>query len=406
MEQLLKMFKKFFVKSIVVALLLSLSFGVSLSVFATEIGVTQVESTTGNNGTQPTSATEIPVPSSSGSGVDSGTGQQGNQAYDSSTGNTNPNNKSGNQSQNILSAGTNAVSCAAGGVVSGLLSNFISSTINPDHYTKLNNVNTSDDRHSGNSQGIIPSADSIAYCVINAMIQYIADATIQWINSGFDGNPAFVKDPKQFFTDLGDQAAAGFIRDVVGGATGINVCQPFRVDIATGLGAGSGNSVGNDFGSRSQCTLGDIASNAQNFQVYTSGNSPQSGNFDTFYNMSQNDQNNPYGVYFMAQQELSRRVALQQNTAHVDMTSGNGFLSIKKCSDDTTETDSSGVTHTVKGACGYTTPGHMIENAANSKLQAGDQRLVLADKFDQVVSTLINQLIKTALSELLKSTSK
>ncbi|MFK5283207.1 hypothetical protein ACI3PL_26910, partial [Lacticaseibacillus paracasei] len=36
------------------------------------------------------------------------------------------------------------------------------------------------------------SWDSIAWCVINAMIEYIANATIAWANSGFNGNPAFL----------------------------------------------------------------------------------------------------------------------------------------------------------------------------------------------------------------------
>jgi len=376
MEQLLKISKKFFAVSLLSVVLFFLSFGFTLSVFAQTLTGTE------NYG-------------------------QGTQAYGYTSGAQPSGNVSGKAiTSGVTSGVTGCVSSVVSGLVSKVVGNLIGSATNMDKYRWVSTTNFQVDTQSGGSVGWPPSFDSIAYCIINAMIEYLADATIDWINSGFDGNPAFVKDPKTFFSDLGDQAAAGLIQDVIGGATGIDVCQPFRVDISTGLGAGSGSGYAGDFGSRSKCTLGDIAASAQDFQVYTSGNSSQSGNFDTFYNMSQNDQNNPYGMYFMAQEELSRRVALQQNTAHVDMSLGNGFLSVKKCSEDSSYTGSDGTTHKVAGVCGYTTPGHMIEDAANTKLKAGDNRLVLADKFDQVVSTLINQLIKTALSSLLDNTGK
>jgi len=375
MEQLSIIFKKVFSISLVVVILFTLSFGFSLSVFAQTLTGTE------NYG-------------------------EGTQAYGYTTGVQPSKNVSGKAVTSGVAAGVgNCAASVISGYISKYVGNLIGSNTNVDKYRWVSTTDYRVDTASGGSVGWPPSYDSIAYCVINAMIEYLANATIDWINSGFDGNPAFVKDPKQFFSDLGDQAAAGFIREVVGGTTGIDVCQPFRVDIATGLGAGSGSGYAGDFGSRAQCTLGDIGASVQDFQVYTSGGSPYSGNFDTFYNMTQNEQNNPYGAYFLAQQELARRIALEQNTAHVDMSLGNGFLSVKKCSEDETYTDDKGVKHTVKGACGYTTPGHMIEDAANTKLKAGDNRLVLADKFDQVVSTLINQLIKTALSQLLDNGS-
>ncbi|MFA6297170.1 MAG: hypothetical protein WC629_01270, partial [Candidatus Paceibacterota bacterium] len=200
MEQLLKKCKRFFAVSIVTIVLFTFSFGFTLSVFA------QVLTGTENYG-------------------------QDTQAYGYTTGVQPSGNVSGKAiTSGITSGVTGCVSSVVSGLVSTAVGSLIGSATNMDKYRWVSETNFQVDTQSGGSVGWPPSFDSIAYCIINAMIEYLANATIDWINSGFDGNPAFVKDPQTFFSDLGDQAAAGLIRDVVGGATGIDVCQPFRVD--------------------------------------------------------------------------------------------------------------------------------------------------------------------------------
>ena len=374
-------------------LVISLTFGVTAGVFADVVS--------GN-----TNATQT---------IQVGTDAQGKPINYTAQVNGQTNSYAGGVTQSQAGGGSAVTSSVASGVagcassvISGyatkLVGSLLSST-NTDKYKWVSVTSYGVDTQSGGSNG--PSSfDSVAYCIINAMIQYMTDATIQWINSGFDGNPAFVQNPQEFFSSLADQTTAGFIQDVVGGATGLNICQPFRINIATGLGAGSGYGYGNDYGGRAQCTLGDITNSIQDFNVYTSGGgSPgganYSGSLNNWLALNQ-DQNNPIGSYFLAQQELQRRVALQQNTATLDLTQGNGFLSFKKC--DTTPDDPGGNNGTVikgKTNCKTTTPGHVIEDQLNNTLHAGTDRLVLADKFDQVVTTLVNTLIKTALDKVL-----
>ncbi len=50
----------------------------------------------------------------------------------------------------------------------------------------------------------------MAFCIGNALIQAIGNSTINWIKSGFNGNPAFVNNPQQFFTNIADQQTLGF----------------------------------------------------------------------------------------------------------------------------------------------------------------------------------------------------
>lgn len=298
--------------------------------------------------------------------------------------------------------------CAAsivGSAVSSLVGNLLGGISSSDTYTRLNVTGTDQVAHSGNSIGFPPSLDSIGYCIINAVIAYITQATIDWINSGFDGNPAFVDNPEKFFGDLANVEAAGFLQQVVGQTTGLNICQPFRLNIVTGLAAGTGNA----YARQSSCTLDTIAQAAGasgvtfDYNEYTSGNSRNAGNLDAWWKITQNDQNNVIGANFQARKEFDRRLSVKQNTAQLDLTAGRGFLSYKKCEPDTSVPGGpDGKPVVKKGKCEIKTPGSVIEQQLNNRLSSGNNRLVLADKFDQVITALVNQLIKVALNKVLE----
>lgn len=298
--------------------------------------------------------------------------------------------------------------CAAtivGNAIGGIISVLAAKYASTDLYTRVPQTSANNVKEAGDSNGYYPSLDSIGYCIVNAVIEYITQATIDWINSGFDGNPAFVDNPEQFFKDIGDIEAASFLQQVVQGATGIDICEPFRMQIVTGL-AGSHSS---SFANRSKCSLDDISSALGSsgvdfdYEDYTSGNSSYGGSLNAHYGVSQNDQNNFIGSFFMNQKELQKRVSMKGNTAQVDLTMGKGFLSVKSCTQDGTTAGPDGKPMPYKGTCRVTTPGGLIEDQANRALGAGRERLTFADEFDEMISALVNQLIKTALSEVLSS---
>lgn len=287
--------------------------------------------------------------------------------------------------------------CLGGKAISGFIKNQIGGLVNSDQYTKVGVQTVSDPAKRGSSDGTVPSFDSIAYCLLNEVLAKVTNDTIAWINNGFNGNPAFVDDPQQFFTDLANNEAAQFIQQVAYGTTGVNICQPFRVQIATGL----NNAYNNGYAQQSSCTLGSIGQNIQNFQAYTSG-APGggAGSLQSLWNVGVQGQNQ-YNGYLLAQQELSRRISLQQNTATVDLSNGSGFLSYKECTPAPDKKDAQGNPVKQPPTCKIVTPGKVIEQQLNNRLSSGNNRLVLADKFDQVVDALVQQLIKTALNQVL-----
>jgi len=53
--------------------------------------------------------------------------------------------------------------------------------------------------------------DPLAWAEAKGMLQSMTDSTVNWINSGFQGSPAFVQNPEQFFQKIGDNVAGNFI---------------------------------------------------------------------------------------------------------------------------------------------------------------------------------------------------
>lgn len=250
------------------------------------------------------------------------------------------------------------------------------------------------------------SWDAIAYCVVNAMIEYIANATIAWANSGFNGNPAFLENPERFFRDLADYQAGKIIKDIAYGASGgaVNVCQPFKVNIAINLAQsypGYGDDALNSSYRGMSCRLSDITQKKifQGINVSVGegkGNVQQALSWTDWNELTQNDANNPYGAYILANQALYASVAAKNNELRFEISANNGWLNFKKCPDG--EKDLS--------KCNTVTPGTLIQSSLEKTLNLSKDRLVLATKFDQMITAIVNNLIKVALDKVLEGEKK
>lgn len=234
-------------------------------------------------------------------------------------------------------------------------------------------------------EGIFAGAswNSVAYCIVNAMIEYIADATIEWANRGFNGNPAFIDNPELFFESLADQEAGAFIEGLAKNTLGVNVCEPFRVQVALNL----RNQYSRRGQFQGQCSLDQVVNNIDSF---IDGNFEEGG-WRGWFEMTQYDQNNPRGLELIANQYMNSRIIQKQNSLQLQLGWNKGFLSYQKCSDPKDPK-----------SCRVTTPGSLIESQLSKTLNIGKERLVLAEKFDQVVEAVVSNLIKVALSELLQ----
>ena len=235
--------------------------------------------------------------------------------------------------------------------------------------------------------------DSILITIAKKTISRIVDSTVTWINSGFDGNPAYVTDPGQYFTDVADGVAGEFIK---GSELGF-LCSPFQANIKVSL--LKQYSPEQPF----QCTLDQVVGNIENFYDDFS-----QGGWDAWFSMTQDSSNNPYGAYLQAKIELDSRITDALHIKQDQLNWGRGLLSYEKCEGITIPANNS---DSGKEEClDYTTakpikkkivtPGATIENQLSNVLGTGIRQLELADEFDEIVGALIGQLLdKTVFSK-------
>lgn len=228
--------------------------------------------------------------------------------------------------QGVISAG---VGCAASNLIqrklSGKLSGLIDSEVSSE-VTGLGSVSTSNSKTDENTKALADKENclkKIARAASQVVLKEITRQTVNWINTGFNGQPLFVRNPASFFKSLAD-------REV--------------------------QSLANTFKNRNSYPYGEafirgyvrtvqntLERNAQYNFTHTGGYTRQQ--FATNFNnggweawkVASLPQNNPIGFSLMASDELAQRLAGTKQSAAQDvrdeLQQGLGFLSPKICVD-------------------------------------------------------------------------
>jgi hypothetical protein len=234
------------------------------------------------------------------------------------------------------------------------------------------------------------------------MIESLAYSITDWINNDFelpDGSrgSSFLSNPEQFFTNLADRTAGEFIGSF--DIAGINLCSPFSLNIRLDL----LKQYRRDYRQRATCTLSQVV---QNMDGFVNQGDFRQGGWAGWMSLTQSPSNNYYGSYILASDELGARIVSARNRVTLDLSNGKGFLSFRKCAEwQTTDVAAKEgnniVARPTKKTCakwGPTrTPGSLIEEQANRSLGNTENRLVFANSFDQVVTALVNTLMKKVL---------
>lgn len=301
----------------------------------------------------------------------------------------------------------------SGGIVCGLRSAYTSGAISAGTATALG-LNTTGiirvpvyDPSSAITAGSAVTQASLqtgdegtgfAACILNvlakAALQQITASVVNWINSGFKGNPSFITNYQQFFTNVADLAAGQFIQ-----GTGLAfLCSPFKLQIKIAVAQSYANR-----NNAQSCTLSKVINNVNGFM---NGNFSQGG-WPGLLSVTTMPTNNPYGAYAYAQIGLvsAQNSALSNATRNISPT---GFLNMQQqsCSGVTTyntlptaglNSQAAQLSCPSNCSCKTTTPGSVIEGTLLKSLGSGVDRLGLASSLDQIISALTTQLITKAL---------
>lgn len=220
------------------------------------------------------------------------------------------------------------------------------------------------------------SLNSIAYCLANKAIEGILHGTIDWVNRGFDGNPAFVDNPEKFFGDIADYELGGLLDELSGGLLCSNIDASIRVNLIKDY---NSQKYGGAYNNRRRCTLSDIT---ENVEAFANGDFSQGG-WDSWLEYTTNPYNNYYGATISVNQDLDERISRSQSVAALELDWNNGYQSIRD-----------------RQTGEITTPGNMIQSQVEKRLNAPIDRLTFADEFNELQNSLINQFVKMSIGEV------
>ena len=274
--------------------------------------------------------------------------------------------------------------------------------------------------------------DRIATMITKQILHRMTAEVVNWINSGFEGSPAFLTNPEGFFLDVADQVTGAFL--ATNGPLS-SLCSPFTIDIRLALALYQVALADQ----RYVCTLNRIIEaqsggptvtiNGQTIVApkktisgFTGGDFSQGG-WSAFMAMSTEPQNNPIGAFLTAKSDLNARVALRQNKISADLQIGQGFMSWEKCVDiqNGTNLDLNNEADIEKSRglpsnpgvkqvqnpngtftyrqCETQTPGSVIAETLKTNLNVPVVELELADDINAVVNALVTQMVTKMLSE-------
>ncbi len=248
----------------------------------------------------------------------------------------------------------------------------------------INTVNAQVDTFSAQMTGLLQikefALDGLLFWFAKMILQSMTQSLLTWINSGFQGSPAFIQDLEAFALDLADQTFGEFISQ----SNLAGLCEPFSLDVQIAVTNSFREQQSNAREYEAQCRLSDITNNIEGF---LNGDFIGGGGWPAWLEMTQRpSENTALGQKFALEARLNAKIAGVEVNERQLLDFGNGFLSVKRCEDPDNPTN-----------CTIETPGQVISEALTFQLSVGPRTLIEADEIDELISALFQQLLNQAL---------
>ncbi|MBI5005401.1 MAG: hypothetical protein HZC03_02260 [Candidatus Lloydbacteria bacterium] len=227
--------------------------------------------------------------------------------------------------------------------------------------------------------------DPIAYALANIIIADMLKDIKRWAVTGFKGDPVFLTDPGKYFKNLADDMLGTFLNDLAG----TNLCnlrwKPL-INIALEIDLG--------YRQRAQCSFSSIQGTFEQF-----ANDFSKGGWSSWIQLTTRPQNNPYGAYLLAADEVRRRIGTMPSgilpLKTLELSWGKGILSMTKCrvgaNADGDCVDEGGNVDPFDTK--ITTPGNIIEDAINRADALPNERIVAADEINETIAAVMYGLL-------------
>ncbi len=246
----------------------------------------------------------------------------------------------------------------------------------------------------GDAQRILTEVlERAAIIAAQQVIQSVTRSIVNWIQSGFDGSPAFATNLGVNMRQLADGVALDFLDQL---ESNTSISSPFlsRAVRATRAGYLLYNSR-DAVAARLSYTL-DRYSRDPN--AFLRGNFSQGG-FNAWFAMTRQCGNDPYCAQFVTEEEVARRTnTALENWLH-EYDAGQGFLSYRcHCQDSADNGWGANLSDADHSAsCQICTPGSTIAGQMEFLANQPQLQLTVATSLDQILGALASQLISSVI---------
>ncbi|MFZ4500105.1 MAG: hypothetical protein ACOYMZ_01245 [Minisyncoccia bacterium] len=264
--------------------------------------------------------------------------------------------------------------------------------------------------------------DKLARAAAQQAVQQMTVKTMNWVNTGFDGNPLYVRDIDSYLKSIRNQqlvtyfqqaqgsdpifgnALRSIITQQVTGRGGVNerVCVEYsnQGPVGSGNGAGlTGQSTCIRYGTTAG--FGGSSMNTPQARAYNDflGDFTQGG-----WSAMLNTSNNPLSALFSATDRLSTTIRTQQENIKSELQRNSGYLDIKRCVEWLNQaqvTSGNGTGLSKEPVCGRyetTTPGSTIAQQVSTVTSSPIRQAELADELNEAVGAFFDSLLNRLFS--------
>lgn len=224
--------------------------------------------------------------------------------------------------------------------------------------------------------------DPLFFNIAQQALQQMTNDILKWVNSGFDGEPAFVTDLNDYLKGIADDTAGNFIY----GDGLSSLCTPFQLDTRLAVADEYQKAQYGGFKEKAECTLDDKGADTE---AFLSGDF-SAGGWSVWFEAVLNPLQTPVGAFVGASAELDKEVAAKQSNALRELDWGDGFLSQKIC-------ELIGGSSTEE-KCTIVKPGKIIAEQTNFALEIPALKMIQADEMDEVIGSLFSNLATQAIT--------
>src|SRR3989344_3174412 len=253
---------------------------------------------------------------------------------------------------------------------------------------------------------------SIGRLIIKMLLQKLTVSTVTLINSGFDGNPAFIQDPGKFFNDIAKTEILQF---------GLEINNPELFPFGKAWMQNTAAAFNNKFQDNAQYSFNELGRIATpEYSAVTFQEDFSQGGWNAWTALTQVPANNPLGFKLMADNEIQRRLAgTNQSPAeqvHEALSQADGFLGDMRCVDSSGS--DTGITQQQRredataqredpckvagGNWEYVTPGKLVSEAATQVMGYQNNAYLNVEDLNDAVAAILDALLSQFSSNIME----